>query len=121
MQEDIKGFQKSATLQNVFVIIGYAMAIITVGMLLFFALKKIVTNFKSSYKILVVLALFVLIVFIGYLVGSSELSASAQKAGMTASGFKMVNAACFTFYVVLAAALLSIIVTAVMNAIKNRK
>lgn len=121
LQNDLKGFKSSERLQNAFIFIGYAMAFVTVGLLLFFALTKIVTNFKSSYKILVVLALFALIVFIGYLLGSSELSASAQKAGMTVSGFKMVNAACFTFYVFLCVSILSIFVTGIIGAIKNRK
>lgn len=121
LQDEIKGFQKSAKLQNSFIFVGYFLGFVTIAALLFFALTKIVKNFKSSYKILVVLALGALIVFIGYLVGSSELSASAQKAGITTSGYKMVNAACFTFYVVLFVAIGSIFVTAVMNAIKNRK
>ncbi|MCQ2284531.1 MAG: hypothetical protein MJZ57_06490 [Bacteroidales bacterium] len=121
MQNDIKGFLSSAKLQNAFILIGYFLGLVTIAALLFFALTKIVKNFKSSYKILIVLALFALIVFIGYIVGSSELSTSAQKAGMTVNSFKMVNAACFTFYVFLIVSVLSIIVTAVLNAIKNRK
>ncbi len=121
LQTDLKNFQSSANLENVFIIIGYILGGITIALLLFFALIKIVKNFKTSYKILIVLALFAVIVFIGYAVGSPILSPSAIKAGMSSTGYKMVNAACFTFYVCLICALLAIIVTSVMNAIKNRK
>ena len=120
LQKDLTGFRKSATLQNVFIIMAYLLAIVTVMLLLAFALIKIVKNFRSSYKILVVLALLAVVVLIGYLIGSSTLTPVALKKGMTASSFKMVNAACFTLYVVLFAAILSIVVTAIMNAIKNR-
>ena len=111
LQNDLRGFRKSATLQNIFIILAYCLAI---------ALIKIVKNFRSSYKILVVLALLALVVLIGYMVGSSTLTPVALKNGMTASSFKMVNAACFTLYVVLFAAILAIVVSAIMNAIKNR-
>lgn len=121
LQNDLKGFQSSSKLENTFLIIGYILGGITIALLLFFALAKIVKNFKTSYKILVVLALFALIVFIGYAIGSPVLSQSAIKAGMTSTGYKMVNAACFTFYVCLICALLAIIVTSITNAIKNRK
>lgn len=120
LQNDLRGFRKSATLQNIFIILAYCLAIVTVMLLLAFALIKIVKNFRSSYKILVVLALLALVVLIGYMVGSSTLTPVALKNGMTASSFKMVNAACFTLYVVLFAAILAIVVSAIMNAIKNR-
>lgn len=121
LQNDIKSFNKSASLQNAFIILGYILGLITVVLLLWFALVKLVKNFRESYKVLLVLGLMVVVVFIGYLVGSSVLTPSAIKAGMSVNGFKMVNAACFTFYVVLLCAILAIIASAIMNAVKNRK
>lgn len=121
MQDDLKNFKSSASLQNLFLIIGYLLGCITLLLLVFFAIVKVVKNIKTSYKLLLVLVAFVLVVFIGYLVGSSVLSPSAIKFGMSVTGFKMVNAACFTLYVCLLCAILAIIVTAVMSAIKNRK
>lgn len=120
LQKDLRSFRKSTTLQNVFIILAYCLALVTVLLLLTFALIKIVKNFRSSYKILVALALVALVVLIGYLIGSSTLTPVALKHGMTASGFKMVNAAAFTLYVALFAAIISIVVTAIMNAVKNR-
>lgn len=121
MQDDLKNFKSSASLQNIFIFVGYFLGAVTLLLLLFFAIIKLAKNIKTSYKVLLVLVAFVLIVFIGYLVGSSVLSPSALKFGMSVSGYKMVNAACFTLYVCLLCAILAIIVTAVMGAIKNRK
>ena len=58
---------------------------------------------------------------IGYIIGSSVLSPSAIKMGLSVTGFKMVNAACFTVYVCLLGALLAILVTGIMSAVKNRR
>lgn len=120
-QNDLQSFKSGARLQATFMFIGYFLGGLTLFLMLFFALVKIVKEFKTSYKILIVLALFALVIFIGYLVGSPVLSPSAIKMGLTVSEFKMVNAACFTFYVCLLGALLAIFVTSIMNAIKNRK
>ncbi len=121
MQKDLKSFKSGAKLQTTFMVIGYCLGILTLFLMLFFALVKIVKEFKTSYKILIVLALFAVIVFIGYAIGSSVLSPSAIKMGMSVTGFKMVNAACFTFYVCLLGALLAILVTSIVSAVKNRK
>lgn len=121
LQNDLKSFNKSTRLENAFVIIGYILGGITLFLMVFFALVKIVKNFKTSYKILLVLVAMAVVVFIGYIIGSSVLSPSAIKAGLTVTGFKMVNAACFTFYVCLAVSILAILGTSVMSAIKNRK
>jgi len=121
MQNDLKSFKSSARLQNTFTIIGYCLGGLTLLLLLYFAVVKLFKEFRTSYKILIVLALFALIVFIGYVIGSSVLSPSAIKMGLSVRGFKMVNAACFTVYVCLLGALLAILVTGIMSAVKNRK
>lgn len=121
MQNDLKSFKSSSKLQTLFMIIGYCLGGLTLFLLLYFALVKMFKEFKSSYKILIVLALFALVVFIGYVIGSSVLSPSAIKMGLSVSGFKMVNAACFTVYVCLLGALLAILVTGIMSAVKNRR
>ena len=121
MQKDLRGFNSSAKLQTLFMVIGYCLGGLTLFLMVFFALVKIVKEFKTSYKILIALALVALVVFIGYAIGSTVLTPSAIKMGLSVTGFKMVNAAAFTLYVCLLSALLAIFVTAIMNAIKNRK
>ncbi|MBR0304940.1 MAG: hypothetical protein IJQ94_04785 [Bacteroidales bacterium] len=121
MQKDLNSFKSSAKLQILFMVIGYCLGGLTLFLMLFFALAKIVKEFKTSYKILVVLALLALVVFIGYAVGSPVLTPSAIKMGLSVSGFKMVNAAAFTLYVCILSALLAIFGMAIVNAIKNRK
>jgi hypothetical protein len=119
-QTDLKSFGKSARLQNFFIILTYILGIGAFALMVFFLLTNMITNFKTSYKILVGLLFLVVTFFIGYLVGTPTLSPSAIKAGMTGSGYKMVNAAVFTVYVCLFVAIASIIVTLIMNAVKNR-
>jgi hypothetical protein len=119
-QTDLKSFGKSARLQNFFIILTYILGIGALALMVFFLLTNMITNFKTSYKILVGLLFLVVTFFIGYLVGTPTLSPSAIKAGMTGSGYKMVNAAVFTVYVCLFVAIASIIVTLIMNAVKNR-
>lgn len=119
-QADLKSFGKSASLQNFFIILVYILGIGAAFLMVFFLLKNMITDFKSSYKILVGLLFLVLVFFIGYLIGTPTLSPSAIKAGMSSSGYKMVNAATFTVYICLLVAILSIFVTLIMNAVKNR-
>ena len=119
-QTDLKSFGKSAKLQNFFILLTYILGVGAFALMVFFLVANMVTNFKTSYKILVGLLLLVVTFFIGYLVGTPTLSPSAIKAGMTGSGYKMVNAAVFTVYVCLFVAIASIIVTLIMNAVKNR-
>lgn len=120
LQSDLKSFQKSSVLENAFIIVGYMLGFVAIALMLFFALARIVKDFKSSYKILLVLVAFAVVLLIGYIVGSPVLSPSAIKFGMSSTGFKMVNAACFTFYVFLLCALLAIFATALVNFIKKR-
>lgn len=119
-QNDLSSFGKSAKLQNCFIFLTYILGLGAAFLMVFFLLKNMITNFKTSYKILVGLLFLVITFFIGYLVGTPTLSLSAIKAGMTGSGYKMVNAAVFTVYVCLFVAIMSIIVTLIMNAVKNR-
>ena len=119
-QDDLKSFGKSAKLQNCFIILTYILGLGAAALTVFFLLTNMIANFKTSYKILVGLLFLVVVFIIGYAVGTPTLSPSAIKAGMTGSGYKMVNAAVFTVYVCLFVAIASIIVTLIMNAVKNR-
>ena len=120
LQTDLKSFGKSASLQNFFITLVYILGLGAAFLMVFFLLKNMVTDFKSSYKILVGLLFIVVVFFIGYLVGTPVLSHSAIKAGMSSSGYKMVNAAVFTVYICLLVAIVSIFATLIMNAVKNK-
>ena len=98
-QSDLKSFGKSASLQNFFILLTYILGIGALALMVFFLLTNMIANFKTSYKILLGLLLLVVAFFIGYVIGTPTLSPSAIKAGMTGSGYKMVNAAVFTVYV----------------------
>lgn len=118
LQNDLKSFDKSASLQNFFIMLVYVLLIGAFALMVFFLVAGMISN--SSYQILIGLVLLVVIFFIGYLVGSPTLSPSAIKAGMTGSGYKMVNAAVFTVYTCLFVAIMAIVVSLIMNAVKNK-
>lgn len=120
LQKDVKSFNTNAGLQNAMLIIGYILFIANLALLIFFALAKLVTNFKSSYKVLLILLLFGVIFLIGYLAGTPELTPSATRMGITPTGFKIVNACVFSLYVTLLVAVVAVIVTAVVGAVKKR-
>ena len=111
---------KISYLQELFLTLVYILGLGAAFLMVFFLLKNMVTDFKSSYKILVGLLFIVVVFFIGYLVGTPVLSPSAIKAGMSSSGYKMVNAAVFTVYICLLVAIVSIFATLIMNAVKNK-
>ncbi|MBQ1779832.1 MAG: hypothetical protein II001_00155, partial [Bacteroidales bacterium] len=62
LQTDLKSFGKSASLQNFFITLVYILGLGAAFLMVFFLLKNMVTDFKSSYKILVGL-LFIVVVF----------------------------------------------------------
>ena len=121
LQDDLKSFDTNASLQNVFMLIGYILFFATVLMMLFFAGAKIVTNFRTSYKVLLVLVLFGVIFLIGYLIGSPDLSDSAIKAGMDVAQYKLINACTFSLYITLLCAVLAVIFNAISSAVKSRR
>lgn len=121
LQADLKSFNTNASLQNTFMVIGYILFFVTVLMLIVFAGAKIVTNFRTSYKVLLVLVLFGVIFFIGYLIGSPDLSDSAIKAGMNVSQYKLINACTFSLYITLLCAVLAVIFNAISSAVKSRR
>lgn len=121
LQSDVKNYISNGKLLNVTVMLGYFLFAVCIVMLLFFALKAILSNIKSSYKSLLVIVAFVILVFIGYLIASPELTPSAIKMQHTVQQVKWIGAGMFVFYIALAGAICAVIFTAISNAIKNRK
>lgn len=121
LQSDVKNYISNGKLLNVTVMLGYFLFAVCIVMLLFFALKAILSNIKSSYKSLLVIVAFVVLVFIGYLIASPELTPSAIKMQHTVQQVKWIGAGMFVFYIALAGAICAVIFTAISNAIKNRK
>jgi NADH:ubiquinone oxidoreductase subunit 6 (subunit J) len=117
----VKQFLLNGKLLNVIMALTYTLFIITILLLLVFALKAIFTNIKSSTKTLVVIVVFAVVIILGYLLASPELTPSAIKMQLTSSNVKWIGAGMFVFYVAFFGAICAIIYAAISGAIKNRK
>ena len=60
-QSDLKSFGKSAKLQNFFILLTYVLGLGAAFLMVFFLLKNMIANFKTSYKILVGLLFLVVV------------------------------------------------------------
>lgn len=120
-QDSVKNYIREGKILNSALVVIYIIFFATIGLLLLFSLIALVKDFKNSYKILIVLAVFALIVFLGYLLASPELSPSAIKAQMTSSEVKWIEAGEITVYVFFFGAILAALSSIVVSAIKNRK
>jgi magnesium-transporting ATPase (P-type) len=121
LQSDMKQYLHNGKLLNVILIMTYVLFIINIALLLIFALKAIVTNIRSSYKILVVIALFAVIIILGYVFASSEMTPSAIKMQLTPQTVRRIGMGMFVLYVMFFGAIFAVIYSAISNAIKNRK
>jgi len=81
----------------------------------------IFVNIKGNIGMLIGVGLLVLLVIIGYLTSSSELSTSAIKMQLDANNVKWIGSGLFTFYCIFFGAIAAILTTVVFNAIKKAK
>ena len=121
LQGEVKQYLSNGKLLNIILILAYVLFFINIALLLIFALKAIVSNIKSSYKILLVIALFAVIIILGYVFASSEMTPSAIKMQLTPQTVKRIGMGMFVLYVAFFGAICAVIYSAISNAIKNRK
>jgi hypothetical protein len=120
LQENVALFKTLGSTLNFSVILDYIIFFITIAAMLIFALIQIAMNIKNSYKALLGVLFIVLLLIVGYFTSSGELSTSAIKMQHTAGEMKWIGAGAFTFYIVLLLSLTAIVVSTIINAIKNR-
>ena len=104
-----------------YIVCLHTLFFVTILLLVVFALKAIFTNIKSSTKTLVVLVVFALVILLGYLLASSELTPSAVKMQLAPYQVKWIGAGMFVFYIAFFGAICAVIYAAISGAIKNRK
>ena len=120
-QDDLSKFSKGSSTLNVAIIFVYIIVFLTIGLLLFFSIMNIAGNFKESYKGLLGLVALIVIFLIGYAISSPELTESAIKMQVTGQQLKWMGGGMFTFYVVFFGAILAIVGSIIMNAVKKAK
>lgn len=121
LKANVKQYLSNGKLLNIIMTLAYILFFINIALLLIFALKAIFTNIKSSYKIIVALAIVAIVVILGYVFASSEMTPSAIKMQLTPQIVKRIGMGMFVVYVAFFGAIIAIIYSAISNAIKNRK
>ena len=119
LQDEVVGFQKQAKLINITINLIYVLAFLTIALLLFFAIRGIVSDFKSSMGMLLGVVALIVVFLIGYFVSPDVHGPSAVKENLMPSTIKLVGAGTITTYVVFFGAILSIFATIIINAFKK--
>ena len=121
LKSNVKHYLFNGKLLNVLMSFTYVLFIITLALLLFFAVKAIFTNGKSSMKTLIILAVFAIVVLVGYLLASPELTESAIRMQLTPANVKWIVAGMFVFYVAFFGAIIAVLYAVINGLIKNKK
>ena len=103
------------------VFLFYILLAITLGAMVVFALINVVTNFKTSYKGLLGILALLAIFGISYAIASPELSDVFIKLQITPETARAIEAGCYTCYTVFFIAILAIIVSPIVNAIRTKR
>lgn len=120
LQADVNNYMKSAKLLNLTVVLGYVLGFLALGAALFFAIVTIVSNIKTSYKVIIVLVAAVILFVVFFFLASPAATPSSIKEKLVPAEVKWLGAGMFMCYTVFFGAICAIIGTSISNAIKNR-
>ncbi len=119
LQELIKSASKSGNILNFAVMFFYVIIFAAILLTILFAIFQIFANIKTSYQVFIGIGIMAILLLVAYFVSPSELTPSAIKMQHTPSEMKFIGAGVVTFYVVFLGAILSILVTGVINMFKK--
>lgn len=119
LKDEVNSFESQSTLINLTVNLIYVLAIITIVLLLVFAIRGVVSDFKSSIGMLLGIVALVVVFLIGYFVSPDVHGPAAVKENLTPTAIKLVGAGAITVYAVFFGAILSILATVIINAFKK--
>ena len=121
LQKNIKTYKTESMEFNITMNLFYLLFFVTFAAMIIFLLWGVFVNLKSNFGLLAGIGLMVLLVIIGYIVSSPELSPSAIKMQLDSGNVKWIGAGLFTFYCAFFGTIAAIIITMVLNAIKKAK
>lgn len=121
LQKNIKSFKSEVVEFDLTLILSYLFFFVTCALVVTFLLMSIFSNLKSNISMIAGIGCMVLLIVIGYLTASSELSPVAIKEKVSASTVKWVGAELFMLYCMFAATVAVIIVTIIINSLKKAK
>lgn len=119
LQDEVASFQKQAKMINVTVNLIYVLGFLTIALLIFFAVRGIASDFKSSIGMLLGVVALIVVFLIGYFVSPDVHGPAAVKENLMPTTIKLVGAGTITTYVVFFGAILSIFATVIINAFKK--
>lgn len=103
-------------------IICYVLVCITILILVVFALIKLVTNIKTSYKSLIVIIGLCLVAILCYAIASPDVNNEIfNKLQITPGTGKLIEAGCYFAYVIFGLVVLAIICCPIISWARNRK
>ena len=104
------------TLFSVAAYIMYAIIFIAIVAILLFALVQLIKNFKDdpkkAYKTVAIIAILIVVFVVAWLLAGSNCDVAPtklEKSGLTATGCRLVGAACISVYILFFASLASIV------------
>jgi hypothetical protein len=121
LQKNIKTYKTESMEFNVTMNLFYLLFFVTFAAMLIFLLAGIFVNLKSNLGLLAGIGLMVLLVLIGYIIASPELTPSAIKMQLDTHNVKWIGAGLFTFYCAFFGTIAAIVFTIVLNFIKKAK
>ena len=108
-KEAVTSCLSAALLLNSAVWFLYALFFVAIGMMVCFAIYQLLKNFKTSYKVLIVIVAACAYIFVLYSVTTPEMTPSAIKMQHTVSELKWINAGIVTCYTVFFGAVIAVI------------
>jgi hypothetical protein len=121
LQKSVKTYKSEATQFNVTMNLSYLLFFVTFAAMLIFLLWGVISNIKSNIGLLAGVGLLVLLLILGYVFSSAELTPSAIKMQLDSTNMKWIGAGLFTFYCAFFGTIAVIIISIILNAIKKAK
>jgi len=121
LQKSVKTYKSESVQFNLTMNLFYLLFFVTFGAMIIFLLWGVIGNIKSNMGLLAGVGLLVLLLILGYLFSTSELSPSAIKMQLDSGNVKWIGAGLFTFYCTFFGTIAAIIISIVLNAIKKAK
>ncbi|MCL1849998.1 MAG: hypothetical protein FWF70_01100 [Bacteroidetes bacterium] len=121
LQKNVKTYKTEVTQFNITMNLFYLLFFATFAAMIIFLLWNVIINIKSNFGLLAGVGLLVLLLILGYLFSTSELSPSAIKEQLDSNNVKWIGAGLFTFYCIFFGTIAAIVLSIILNAIKKVK
>jgi hypothetical protein len=121
LQKNTKTYKSEAVQFNITMNLFYLLFFVTFAAMIIFLLWGVVSNIKSNIGLLAGVGLLVLLLILGYLFASPELTPAGIKKQMDSGNMKWIGAGLFTFYCAFFGTIAVIVITLILNAIKKVK